>query len=73
LYRHNSNGKRFIKASAAAGAERTLAWIAMRIPNWPTIKEKDAPNTNAMERPNEMINWVFWGNSSSASALGFTT
>ena len=64
--------KASLKERREAEAARTLAWMAMRMPSWPTVREKAAPRMKAMERPMAMMSWVFLGNSWIASRLGGT-
>jgi hypothetical protein len=47
-----------LKPRREAEAARTLAWMAMRMPNWPTISEKVAPMMKAMVRAKPMISWI---------------
>ena len=62
-----------MKPRRAAEATRTLAWMAMRMPSWPTRRENDAPMTKAIVRPMAMMIWAFLApNSATASRLAGT-
>ena len=55
------------------GVERTLAWMAMRMPNWPTINENEAPMIKAIARPIEIISCALGPNSFRAASVTGTT
>ena len=61
-----------LKPRRDADATRTLAWIAMRMPNWPTINENVAPMMKAMARPIEMNSCALAPNSLMAASVGGT-
>ena len=63
-----------LKPRRAAEAARTLAWMAMRMPSCPTMRENEAPMMKAMVRPMATMIWAFFSpNSATASRLAGTT
>ena len=58
------------KSCMDAAATRMLPCTAMRMPNWPTISEKDAPRMKAIARPKAMMIRALSPNMSIASGVG---